>query len=500
MFGWLRRNVKGSILRAEARARERVAFALGYSRGTRRSAFLKYDAASPNDPDNDEHWVRGVDSNSSDAANSPAVRKRIRLRARYEADNNSYLAGMVETLVNDTIGGGPRLQLSHEPLLPESVAKEAEADWARWMREADVAEALQVIDRAKRVDGECFGMLVSDPAVPGPVKTRLVPVEADQVSDPNASNDPENQDGVLLDAIGNVVGYRMLKSHPGAAGGGSAETADIPAEQMVHWYKRRRPGQHRGISDLVACLKLMPMLRRYVLATVRSAEFQAGPGGVMECSDENSGPDDSVLPEDVINFDRGGITALPYGFSFKGFDATQPNSNMDMFVRVILQEAGRGLGVPLVAALMNASGFNFASGRLDHLIYLKGRKVERAQFAARVLNPIKRAWWREWVAAKRHPNLPDDPAADFIFPGFEFLDIQKESRAYVNLMAEGVITPPDVWTMMGKDPEQAKREAEAWGRWRRDNGFGATAATETIIEDPSEGGDRRTHYGDVDNG
>lgn len=480
-----------------APARGGSAYGLGFQAGVRHLK-AKYDAANPNDPDNEAHWAQGVDSKSSDAANSSNVRKRVRQRARYEVDNNSYLFGMVETLVNDTVGGIPRLQLSRNPAIPESVAKLAEADWNRWMSGADVVEALQVIDRAKRVDGECFGMVVDDQSVPGPVKMRLVPIEADQVSDPNAANDPKNQDGVLLDDIGNVVGYRMLKTHPGATGGGSAETVDIDAERMVHWYKRRRPGQHRGISDLVSCLKLMPMLRRYTMATVRAAEFQASPGGVMECSDQNSGPDDSVLPEDTINFERGGITALPYGFSFKGFDATQPNSNMDGFVRTLLQEAGRGLGVPLVVALMNASGFNFASGRLDHLIYMKGRKVERSQFCYRVLNPIKRLWWREWVGKYSFQKLPDDPAAEFIFPGFEFLDIQKESNAYINLMKEGVLTPPDVWMMLGKDPEQAKHDAEVWSGWRASNGFGVTKADEVVETDEIAG--RQTEYGEVANG
>ena len=46
-----------------------------------------------------------------DAAASPAVRRTLRNRARYEVANNSYARGIVLTLANDSIGTGPRLQL-----------------------------------------------------------------------------------------------------------------------------------------------------------------------------------------------------------------------------------------------------------------------------------------------------------------------------------------------------------------------------------------------------
>src|SRR4051794_26965275 len=68
-----------------------------------------YDAAQTTD-DNRRHWA-AADGLSAKAANNAAVRRLLRTRARYETANNSWLTGIVETLGNDTVGTGPRLQM-----------------------------------------------------------------------------------------------------------------------------------------------------------------------------------------------------------------------------------------------------------------------------------------------------------------------------------------------------------------------------------------------------
>ncbi len=73
-----------------------------------------YDNARHTD-ENEKLW-QFVDALSAAAANTPQVRQIVRNRARYETANNSYAAGIVETLANDTVGpvvqlrGGARLR------------------------------------------------------------------------------------------------------------------------------------------------------------------------------------------------------------------------------------------------------------------------------------------------------------------------------------------------------------------------------------------------------
>ena len=93
----------------------------------RRLIRAKYDAAQTT-ADNTRHWGN-ADHLSADAATSPTVRATLRSRSRYEVANNSYARGIVETLANDTIGAGPRLQMQ---LGDRAVNQRIERAFAQW--------------------------------------------------------------------------------------------------------------------------------------------------------------------------------------------------------------------------------------------------------------------------------------------------------------------------------------------------------------------------------
>jgi len=59
------------------------------------------------------------------------VRRALRERARYEVANNSYAKGIVLTLVNDTIGTGPRLQMLTDD---DDLNRDIEREFSAWSR------------------------------------------------------------------------------------------------------------------------------------------------------------------------------------------------------------------------------------------------------------------------------------------------------------------------------------------------------------------------------
>ena len=70
----------------------------------------KFDLAQTT-AENRKHWG-SADTLSARAALSSAVRRVVRTRSRYEAENNSWYAGILRTAVNHIVGGaGPRLQV-----------------------------------------------------------------------------------------------------------------------------------------------------------------------------------------------------------------------------------------------------------------------------------------------------------------------------------------------------------------------------------------------------
>ncbi|MFO0828017.1 MAG: hypothetical protein U0572_07680 [Phycisphaerales bacterium] len=112
-----------------------------------RTLRAKYDAAS-NSPENRRHWLN-ADSLSANAAQSPAVRRTLRDRSRYEVANNCYARGIVDTLGNETVGVGPRAQVKIEGAGEDTTAGAA----APWGREFEVRQAGRsgVADRGRAV-------------------------------------------------------------------------------------------------------------------------------------------------------------------------------------------------------------------------------------------------------------------------------------------------------------------------------------------------------------
>jgi len=176
----------------------RTAYAQKFSRTIR----ARYDAARTTD-DNERHWAN-ADNLSSNAAASPAVRRKIRSRARYEAqENNSYAKGMILTLANDMVGTGPKLQMLLED---REMNQRIEASFLRWAKEIKLAKKLRTMRAAKAIDGEAFAALTTNPELVHDVKLDIKPFEADYVTDPYETIDYDQEDevdGVQYDEYGN---------------------------------------------------------------------------------------------------------------------------------------------------------------------------------------------------------------------------------------------------------------------------------------------------------
>src|SRR5690606_21384342 len=129
-----------------------------------------------------------------------------------EVANNSYARGIVLTLANDTIGTGPRLQISTDN--PEA-NRRIEREFMRWARAVGLAQTLRTMRVSRAEDGEAFALLTTNPRLPTAVQLDLRLIEADQVTSPQLGLLQQGGDGVRLDEAGNPVAYDVLQHHPG---------------------------------------------------------------------------------------------------------------------------------------------------------------------------------------------------------------------------------------------------------------------------------------------
>jgi len=412
----------------------------------------RYDAAQST-PDSRRHWAN-ADGLDAVRANAAAVRARLRRYARYEVANNSYARGIVLTLANDTIGTGPRLQMLAEDV---QVNQTVEREFAAWSKAVDLPAKLRTMRMARAQDGEAFAMMFSSSSS-WPVSLDLRLVEADQIETPSLVN-REYTEGIKFDSNGRPKSYAVLKSHPGGLKS-TTEFEHVDSEYVIHWFRRDRPGQIRGIPDITPALPLFAHLRRYTLAVIVAAEIAAEWTMFLKT---NASPDGEHRPIeggsggfDEIEIERGLMTTLPEGWEPSQLKAEQPTTTYEMFKREILNEIARCLNIPYNIAACNSSGYNYASGRLDHQTYFKSIRVEQTQCEAVVLDPILDAWIDE--ASRTFGFQLENRPHQWFWDGHEHVDPAKEASAQATRLASHTTTLAHEYARQGKDWETELRQ------------------------------------------
>jgi lambda family phage portal protein len=438
----------------------------------RTSIRARYDAAQTVS-ENSRHWAN-ADHLSAREANSPEVRRTLRSRARYEcSENNSYAWGIVQTLANDTIGTGPRLQLKGQDIANNRAVEEAFGEWASAV---GLAEKLRLMRQARAVDGESFALLTTNPNLSTAVQLDILVLEADQVATPSIDPlDPTAIDGIETDNAGYPRVYHVLDGHPGDATGWNwfDDYRRVPARFVLHWFRKVRAGQYRGIPDVTPALPLFAQLRRFTLAVLAAAETAADFAAVLYSELAPDGEDADDDPFESFDIEPRTMTTLPRGWKMGQFRAEQPATTYEMFKREILNEIARCLNMPYNVAAGNSSAYNYASGRLDWQTYFKSLEVDQHHLRMVALDRIFAAWLAEAKLTSRlipgdyPPSLSDWPH-DWIWPGIEHVDPQKEANAQAIRLANGMTSFDEECARQGVDPDtRAENIAKGLERWKR---------------------------------
>jgi capsid protein len=148
----------------------------------------------------------------------------------------------------------------------------------------------------------------------------------------------------------------------------------------------------------------------------------------------------------------------PEGWEPTQIRAEQPATTYDMFKREILNEIARCMNMPYNIAACNSSGYNYASGRLDHQTYYKSIRVEQSHCEAVVLDRILDAWLAE--AAKVYPELAglESWPHQWFWDGHEHVDPAKEANAQATRLTSNTTTLATEYARQGKDWETELRQ------------------------------------------
>jgi lambda family phage portal protein len=424
----------------------------------------KFDVAETGE--DRRHWAN-ADAFAADAALSPMVRRTMRNRARYERQNNSYLAGMSATLANDLVGTGPRLQLQFGD---DESARMVERAFFDWSWQIDLASKLRTMREALVVDGEAFAMMITNPRMPG-VQLDLRLVESEMVATPtelmaqSITPDGSTVDGLEFDTVGNVTAYQVLNYHPGSNFRvNTLEFQRVPASQMVHWFRPLRPGQHRGMPEVAPALKLFAQLRRYTEAVIAAAESAADFAGFLR-TNSPAAEVDEVEAFAEMPIEKRTMVTLPDGWTFEQLKAEQPTSTYREFKKEVLNEIARCLQCPSNVARLSSEDYNYSSARLDGQTVEAHRRVMRDDLERKLLDRVLEAWVNEATLAGYMPQgVPAFSEWDWSWQwdGKEHVDPKKEADAADTRLRNHTTTLAAEYAKQGKqwDVELRQRAAE----------------------------------------
>lgn len=225
---------------------------------------------------------------------------RLRDRARDLVRNNGYAAKALDIFTGNAIGTGiiPQARTSSDKL-----NKQIMQAWEIWTSVCDADGDLDfyglqaLVAGAMFESGECF-IRFRDVSF---VESNVVPLqlqvlEADFLDTTKTNLQPGAniiRQGIEFDSKNRRVAYWMWPQHPGENSLRSTmQSVRIPAEQMVHIFRKRRPGQIREVTAFAPSIVRMRDLDGYDDAELWRKKIEACFAAFVV---QNSGSDGPIV-------------------------------------------------------------------------------------------------------------------------------------------------------------------------------------------------------------
>jgi capsid protein len=422
----------------------------------------RYDAAQTTD-EFKNYWAN-ADRLDADSAHSREVRHTLVSRLRYEVANNGYADGIAQTYATDLVGVGPLLRMKTGS---NGFNQMIEREWYFWTKAVQLRRKLWCMAHAKHMDGEGIGVMRLNRKVKHTVKLDVVLYETEQCQTPYIPFDVEGYiDGIKFDEFGNPQWYDILREHPGSSGMRMAFTPErVPADKVLHWFKMRRPGQHRGVPESASTLNLGAAARRWREATIAAAETAADFAVLLKTQQLPDVEFDPVTGSFPIS--KRMMVTLPDGYDATQLRAEHPASTYEVFHKQLVNEQARPKSMPYNKAACDSSSYNYASGRLDHQTYYGELDVDREDGNDLVLDKLFDEWLNlailsfGWLGGN-----PDTVGASARFhlwdwPRHRVADVEAEANANQTKLKSGQIGLHRLYTDAGLDlddeiPEMAR--------------------------------------------
>ena len=269
------------------------------------------------------------------------------------------------------------------------------------------------------------------------------------------------------------VAYHFYIYHPGDATVSTRDrlrTERIPADEILHVYKVRTPGQLRGLPRTLGALIPGNKLDEYDDALIERAISGSKVSGIITkgASDRESGTGalggstDNKDGTATLDFEVGTILELEQDETWNTVEPPDPGANYGEFVYRQTSKACAAMGVPYLEATGDLRRAPYSAGRLGRMPFK--RRIEQFQHLELVpqfLRPVWLAWLRDGLL-RGTITLPRGSArtveayakVNWMGPKWEYIEPLKDRQAEVLAVDNLLEARSDVVAQRGDDPDE----------------------------------------------
>jgi lambda family phage portal protein len=394
------------------------------------------------------------------------ITQKVADRARDAVRNNAYAARIVDLWTANAVGAGITTRWDGQ--------RQAEA-WRAWgegvacdaERRSNWAGIQALAMRAMVESGECvIRRRMVRPTPDNPVGVQLMALEGDALDHTRTGLNGTNRivQGVEIDAAGAPVAYWLRRDYDSWPLAIASITSDrVPADEVIHLFRRRRPGQVRDVSWLAPVLWSLRDLGTYEGALLRKAEIEACLSVIVNDNSEDTATGGLVTDANgqAVEDIQPGLILYRRGVGEIETVAPTGGGSHAGYAKRTLEGAAVGTGLTYDMISGDLSQANYSSLRAGKIEFR--RLLEQVQYTLLIPVLVDRvaAWffaagvvqglWPEAASGRTH--TPPTP---------EMVDPLKDTTALIHQVRAGFVPLPEAVAAFGYEFRQnigAIREA-----------------------------------------
>lgn len=421
----------------------------------------------------------GGSSLPAPASQTQAASGLVSRRSAFAVANIPLAASLLDTQINAVLPDMPSVRSGHPS---EAIRLALEQAFGQWS--PPMTALVRGVERSRFLTGDGIVILRTDPGAR--LRLQLLPPDQlDRTVNRTLPNGGQIIAGVETDSRDLVVAFWVLPDAPDQAFAMIGPAQRIAADDVLHIYEKKFPGQRRGISEFAPVLPRLHELEKLQDSLLARAGTAALFGGFVTDPSGMAFGDATPPPASELGgLEPGALRILPIGTDIK-FPAMPDMADAPALLQHMQRDICCGCGVPFELATGNLSTVNYSSAKVGMEAYKRRCKALRASILIpHLFLPI----WRRWVmlevlSGRLHaPDFDSNPepyfAVSFLFSDWAALDPLKDVQADIAALQAGLRSRAEIIAARGRDIADVDAEISA-------DSFVQPAPTAPAKDDPN---------------